>query len=483
MSTPYWRGLHRIRALMPRAKQRQTGYVMVPYRKHPCCPRSGWMAVHRLVMENHLGRYLDLKEIVHHRDLDKANNAIENLQLCADRREHGQVHLREGNGGFRSIEWPFDEEVFDLLSQMTVGMVARKLGVARSSVVTWCCRHDYVPEIRTKWQMQSTEELRPPKEELQKLVGEKLLREIADQYDTTYAVVHKWCRELEVSVPASGTRRKIPVPDQVGLEQQLSVSIAAAETHYGVSTNTVRRWIAELGIDYNGDRKGRRLAPLDDALFYEYYALAESGQLIVGQIERRLGLHSGRFAQECRDRNLPVVGRRGGGVKGQSRYSVKTLREVAAKVVSGKITRVAAARELDCTSTTLKNRCAKHEIELPWVARADCGRKPFPAPPRQDLVKELKGGASYQSMAKKHKVDVATLKKWIQKYKIQTPSKFVALTVSVPTAKELGELLWEFPITKIAEMRGTTSRVVSKWIHQYNIVDRPSVGYWNRKEV
>lgn len=49
---------------------------------------------HRLVMEHHLGRYLDPNEVVHHLDGNPTNNAIENLRLYSSQSEH----IRNGHG-------------------------------------------------------------------------------------------------------------------------------------------------------------------------------------------------------------------------------------------------------------------------------------------------------------------------------------------------------------------------------------------------
>ena len=64
------------------------GYRYLYSPDHPNATKQGYVAEHRLVMENHLGRYLTPIEVVHHREKPKTNNEISNLELFATNADH-----------------------------------------------------------------------------------------------------------------------------------------------------------------------------------------------------------------------------------------------------------------------------------------------------------------------------------------------------------------------------------------------------------
>lgn len=66
------------------------GYVMVPDPMHPNARKSKRVPEHRLVMSHYLGRALRENENVHHKNGDRTDNRIENLELWVVTQPRGQ---------------------------------------------------------------------------------------------------------------------------------------------------------------------------------------------------------------------------------------------------------------------------------------------------------------------------------------------------------------------------------------------------------
>ena len=84
---PFWKG----------TKILVSGYVMINVGKenHPYASKDGYVFEHRLVMEQHLGRYLTKEEQIHHKNKITNDNRIENLLLISSNSNHMKLHRQE----------------------------------------------------------------------------------------------------------------------------------------------------------------------------------------------------------------------------------------------------------------------------------------------------------------------------------------------------------------------------------------------------
>lgn len=73
------------------------GYIMLWSPEHPLKNGDNYVMEHRLVMEKHLGRYLTPSEVVHHKNGDKQDNRLENLELVSDRGTHTRDHFERSH--------------------------------------------------------------------------------------------------------------------------------------------------------------------------------------------------------------------------------------------------------------------------------------------------------------------------------------------------------------------------------------------------
>ena len=201
------------------------GYYWVNYPDHPFAYDCGMVLFHRLVMENFLNRYLQSEEIIHHKDENKLNNDINNLELT-NRSEHAKLHQTKFN--------ITDEEIVELMkSNLSYNEIAAKLKMSKTTfyvksrnfrqirntkckylsrrLICEICKKEFkskrknakycsyecshISYRKTNW---------PSKDELEILVWQKPTTKIAKIYGVSDKAVEKWCKKYDIIKPPRG---------------------------------------------------------------------------------------------------------------------------------------------------------------------------------------------------------------------------------------------------------------------------------------
>ena len=70
-------------------------YVYSPY--HPNAYHKRYMKRATLIMEKYINRFLKKNEFIHHKNNNKLDDRIKNLQLLSSKKEHAILHKRNRN--------------------------------------------------------------------------------------------------------------------------------------------------------------------------------------------------------------------------------------------------------------------------------------------------------------------------------------------------------------------------------------------------
>lgn len=162
-----------------------TGYMYCYNPSHCCSNKVGKVMEHVYVMWKNIGRLLNSDECVHHKDRDRKNNMISNLQLMT-LSEHALLHAIEDKG-FEYVE-------------LICNCCSSKFTAVKSIPRKYCsekCSH------------KNRELFNISKEELSELVWSKSITEISKMFRVSDSCICKRCKKYGILRPGRGYWNKV----------------------------------------------------------------------------------------------------------------------------------------------------------------------------------------------------------------------------------------------------------------------------------
>lgn len=197
-----------IRGYKNNGKTYLNGYIAIYFPEHPRAFGNGCVYEHLLVAEKILNRNLTKDECVHHIDLNRTNNDVDNLMIFATEKDHIAFHngmgaILQDNGTYvcndkDKIEYydylnrtkkEIDENIIDIGS-----VVINKNGrLYNLCPICKCNIKTLSAKMCQKCHFNDRAKNIPDKNVLEKLIKEKSMVEIGKQYGVSDNAVRRWC--------------------------------------------------------------------------------------------------------------------------------------------------------------------------------------------------------------------------------------------------------------------------------------------------
>ena len=162
-----------------------TGYMYCYKPDHYCANSVGKVFEHTFVMSEFIGRKLHPNEVVHHKDRNRKNNNLDNLQLMT-LAEHDRLHVIEDRG-FVEEHRPCKE-------------CGNNFKVSVRHKQNYCS---------SKCASKSTRQFEVTREELEDLVWSTPTTKVAELFGVSDSAIGKRCKKLGIKKPPVGYWAKV----------------------------------------------------------------------------------------------------------------------------------------------------------------------------------------------------------------------------------------------------------------------------------
>ena len=161
-----------------------SGYKMIFMPEHPEADKRGFVAQHRYVAEQILGRPLKKGEVVHHINCQRTDTRPENILVFKSREDHSRYHA-----GGELMQDPSDPNVYisTFIRPEIPCAYCGTMFSPKNATAKYCCNE-------CSSLSQRKVENRPSKRELKKLLLEFRISEISEIYGISGNGIRRWCQ-------------------------------------------------------------------------------------------------------------------------------------------------------------------------------------------------------------------------------------------------------------------------------------------------